>query len=158
MRRLALLLLAIVLVSAGCSGNGDADKKKTVSGPDIQIEFREAADTERAGFLRMNLSGTARHFFVSENVLLDARAVAAAEIDTTGRTSPAVMLYLTDEGREAFAEITRTHIGKRIGIIVDGLLLSAPLVMAEINTGRALIEGRFDEREAKRIVRHFNRP
>jgi len=161
MRHLTVLLVGIGLVLglAGCSGGGSSGgSSANKADRDITIEFRDAADTEHPGYLRTNLSGTARYLYVSQEVILGTDAVARAEIDSTEGSSNRVTLYLTDDGREAFAEITRNRIGKRVGIMVDGLLLTAPLVMAEINSGRAVIEGRFDEHEAERIVRHLNAP
>ena len=158
MRHLALLLAGagLVLGLAACTGGDPADRPPAGrTGRGIHVEFRDASDYEKPGYLRMNLSGTVRYYHVSQEVLLDTDAVATAEIDTTAH-SPRVVLHLTDEGAEDFAAITRERIGKRVGIIVDGLLLSAPMVMAEITGGQAVIEGKFEMAEAKRIVRALN--
>lgn len=159
MKYMLILLAVIGLGLTGCSGdtgsNGSSGKE---SAEKFQVEFRKVSDTEQPGYLRMNLSGTARYYYVSNEVAIGSDAVARAELDTTRTDRPSITLILTDEGAGELAELTRTRVGKRIGIVADGLLVTAPLVMAEISSGRAVIDGHFDDLEVKRILRGINGP
>lgn len=52
---------------------------------------------------------------------------------------PVVMLEFTSDGKATFAQITRELVGQRIGLMLDGQLLSAPVVMEPITGGTAQI-------------------
>ena len=48
--------------------------------------------------------------------------------------------------------ITRDSIGKRLAIVINGQLYSAPKIMMEIPSGTAVISGNFSEQEAKELA------
>ena len=52
--------------------------------------------------------------------------------------------------------ITRDNIGNYIGIFLDGNLISAPVVQAEIDGGQAQITGTFTLDEVQTLVRDLN--
>jgi hypothetical protein len=63
---------------------------------------------------------------------------AAADVDeTTGQ--PRVLLRFTPEGSARFALLTRGLVQRRLAIVVDGVVLSAPVVIEEISGGAAQI-------------------
>ena len=55
-----------------------------------------------------------------------------------------------------FAEITREHKGEILAIVLDGEILSTPVIQDEITDGRAQISGNFTPQEAKDLVRNLN--
>jgi preprotein translocase subunit SecD len=59
-----------------------------------------------------------------------------------------VVFMLTEEGSLKLARLTKSHIGENVAIMVDGWVMSAPKIMAEITGGRAMINGKFTEEEA----------
>lgn len=69
---------------------------------------------------------------------------------------PQVNLEFNSEGTEQFAELTRTNIGKRIAIYLDGVPISAPVVQTEISNGQAVISGGFELAEAKELSQRLN--
>ena len=58
---------------------------------------------------------------------------------TTGSKDYVVQLTLTDEGAKKFAEVTEANIGKRLPIVYDGEVISAPTVQSAIPGGEAYI-------------------
>lgn len=79
-----------------------------------------------------------------ETVLTGAnlrRAQAVYQTDEMGRTVPMVSLEFDREGAEIFAELTRTHIGMRVPIVLDGEVISSPQVRQQITDGSAVITG-----------------
>ena len=54
--------------------------------------------------------------------------------------------------KQRFAEVTRENIGRRLAIIVDGRICSAPVIQGEISGGKAQITGNFSEKEAKELA------
>ena len=65
-----------------------------------------------------------------------------------------VVLDLTGEGREAFAEVTTRLAAeqRQLAIVLDRRVESAPAVQQAITDGRAQITGQFTEREAKDLA------
>ncbi len=79
----------------------------------------------------------------SGQVLMTGDMVASAKAgmyDQNG-TQYVVQLTLTDEGAKTFAEITAANIGKRIAIIYDNAVASAPVVQSAITGGQCEITG-----------------
>lgn len=80
----------------------------------------------------------------SGQVLMTGDMVASAKAgmyEQNGANQYVVQLTLTDEGSKTFAEITQANIGKRIAIIYDNAVASAPTVQAAITGGQCEITG-----------------
>jgi preprotein translocase subunit SecD len=60
---------------------------------------------------------------------------------------------LTEEGSLKLARLTKAHIGENLAVIIDGQVLSAPKIMAELTGGRAQILGDFTKEEAGSIAK-----
>ncbi len=82
--------------------------------------------------------------FVDEggNVVFTGKDLAKADVGTKpGTNEPVVTLELKPEGAAKFAEATEKNVGKRIIIMLDKEIISAPTVTEPITGGRAIIEG-----------------
>lgn len=78
--------------------------------------------------------------------LADARAA----FDQFGR--PQVSLTFTPEGARKFEEVTRANVGKRLAIVLDGKVYTAPVIRQAITGGQAVIEGLSSVEEASEIA------
>ncbi len=78
--------------------------------------------------------------------LKDSRASA----EQSGR--PIVGLEFNSEGAEKFAELTAKNVGKQIAILLDGQVLTAPVVNEPISGGRAQITGSKTMQEAEHLA------
>ena len=65
---------------------------------------------------------------------------------------PVVSLKFNKEGARLFDEATAANVGKQIAIVLDGLVVSSPVVQERISGGEAQISGRFSESEAQRLA------
>lgn len=90
---------------------------------------------------------------------LTGRYLETAVLEFAGSKSgqlsnePTVVVRFTDEGSDLFADITRAHIGEKLGIFLDGELLSSPVINEAITGGSAVISGNFTQNEAKQLVK-----
>ncbi len=73
-----------------------------------------------------------------------------------GVGTPQVQLEFDDEGKALFAEITERNVGNRVAILIDGVIISAPVVQERIGEGTAVITGDFTIDEAKELARNLN--
>ncbi len=78
------------------------------------------------------------------DLLVDART----EFSARGFGEPYVSLRLNDKGAEIFAGVTAANIGKRLAIVLDGEVRSAPMIRETIPSGQAQITGQFSVDEA----------
>ena len=69
--------------------------------------------------------------------------------DSYGR--PAVGFSLTPSAANRFAEFTQSHIGKRMAIVLDNYVVSAPTIQARIYD-KGIITGRFTIEDVKNLV------
>lgn len=60
------------------------------------------------------------------------------------RYQKGVTLYLNKSAARKFAELTKANIGKRLGMVYAGKLLSAPVIQSEIETGNVQITSEKD--------------
>ena len=95
--------------------------------------------------------------FVDEsgNTILTGDQVASAKAaiqEKNGQKSYVVILTFTEEGAKTFADATAKNIGKRIGIIYDGSMVSYPTVNSAITGGECYIDGMQDYDEAENLA------
>lgn len=64
----------------------------------------------------------------------------------------AVSLKFNADGSRLFDEATAANVGKQIAIVLDNVVISAPVVQQRISGGEAQITGRFTTAEANRLA------
>ncbi|MBM3243424.1 MAG: protein translocase subunit SecD [Candidatus Omnitrophica bacterium] len=72
-----------------------------------------------------------------------------------------VSLRFNSEGAKKFAEITASNIGRRLAIVLDGKVQSAPNIKEAIPSGEAVITGHFTNEQAQdlaKILKHGKLP
>jgi len=69
---------------------------------------------------------------------------------------PQIDIEFSQLGKELFAAITKENLNKRLAIVLDGQVVSAPVVRSEISEGKAQITGAFTEEEARKLAAKIN--
>ena len=106
---------------------------------------------------KINNTTAEETLYVQRKVLFDQTGVKSASVTKDPVAGhPLIEVRLTDQGRERFAEVTRQNINRRLAIIIDGRLYSAPRIMQEIPGGVAQISGDFSEDEARDLARRIS--
>ncbi|MCM8757858.1 MAG: protein translocase subunit SecD, partial [Candidatus Omnitrophica bacterium] len=77
---------------------------------------------------------------------------AFVRFDQSSFGEAVVAIEFSPEGAKKFAEITKNNIGKRLAIILDGKLQSAPVIKEEIPSGQAVITGKFTPERASDLA------
>jgi preprotein translocase subunit SecD len=83
---------------------------------------------------------------VSGNELQDAKT----NYDNLGRA--VVSLQFNSLGKDLFDKATEENVGKQLAIVLDGQVISAPVVQERISGGQAQISGRFTPQDAQRLA------
>lgn len=142
MRRIVGLIVLLSLL--GC---GSGQKKAET----VTVEFRLAEIVSGEGLTEMSIPDSFEKFYLHDEVLISNADIAWA-MPTSWQNRPAVELTLTQTGREKFAQLTQEHLGRLMGIVVDGKLVIVPMIKAPILDGIAVIDGNFSAEEANRIA------
>ena len=83
---------------------------------------------------------------------LDGTKIRDAKASVDPAEGYVINLSFNNEGKKIFADITRALVNKRLAIILDDVVLVAPVVREPIVGGGARITGRFKMEEAQEIA------
>jgi len=139
-----IIVLAMVTALSGCA------TMRSQRTP-VTLEFRPGSQSPGAGLTEMKVAGADQPVYISEDVALSNADIASSRV-VSGPSGLQIEIVFTKAGSERFATVTGNNIRKPLGILVDGQLISAPVVMEKIVGGKALISGAFSQGEAKRIA------
>ena len=91
--------------------------------------------------------------------VLESRPLMTGEYIQDARVRPAeqlqgasVELILNQAGARAFEQITAANVKRRLAIVLDNRVYSAPVIQERIGGGRASITGNFDLKEARDLA------
>src|SRR5216683_2957903 len=88
-------------------------------------------------------------FVVQKKAYVTGRDVATARVSIDQNTSePYVSVDFNAAGGRAFSDLTDANVGRRLAIVLDGNIHSAPQIRERIPSGRAQITGGFTSAEA----------
>ena len=143
-------------------GVTDRQRALEIVGKTAFLEFKLVSDDQEA--LDSALAGVVPEGFElkraeedDEVLLLEKDAVLTGEFlksadvrfDQTGFGEPIVGMEFDSQGAKKFAKITTDNVGRRLAIVLDGKVQSAPRIKDEITSGEAVISGRFSVQRAQ---------
>ncbi len=110
----------------------------------------DSHDTDRQG-------RSARAFYVlTKEPLMRGSEVASAQmrldLDQERPGAPGVSFTLTNRGGALFGDLTGANVGRRLAIVLDNLVQSAPGIRERIPRGQGSITGSFTEEEAQNLA------
>ncbi len=110
---------------------------------DDEILFEKKVNRETGAVIKMPIL-LKKQAVLTGDLLSDARV----EIDSRFN-EPYVSLSFNPAGAKIFDEVTGANVKKRLAIILDNVVYSAPVIQERISGGHAQITGRFSLEEAK---------
>ena len=144
-------------------GIDDPERIKSLLGKTAKLTF-QLVDTNSDPFevklsgrvppgrkLLESYSNSDQHFVVQRRVMVSGEMLtdARSSFDQNGR--PSVSFSLTPEGGKRFGRVTANNIGRPFAIILDGKVVSAPVIQAQIfSSGQ--ITGQFSVTETKDLA------
>ena len=93
-------------------------------------------------------------YVVQKRTLLTGAELTRAEVqaDPNSLGNWQVSIEFTSAGTRIFGELTEQNVGKRLAIILDGNVYSAPRINERIPSGRAVITGHFTVDDARDLA------
>jgi len=112
------------------------DLKKAINNEPVEGYELKYMEGERAGREPLLV---AKEASLTGDLLVNAKT----EFSSSGFGEPYVSLTLNAKGAQIFANVTATNVGKRLAIVLDGKVVSAPVIREAIPSGQAQISGSF---------------
>ncbi len=140
-------LAKIPTVALGSNG-------QIVSLQEVPEDFVLPEDSEWFALWENDEFGTPRMmgwYILKSKVEMDGTSIAQARADVDDYGSYKVPFTLTPEGTDIFASVTRNNINKRLAIVLDGKVKSAPRINTEI-VGSGEITGSFSADESSLLA------
>lgn len=91
-------------------------------------------------------------YVVRKPVLLTGDLLKTAEVRISDSGEPYVSVEFNATGARVFADLTEKNVGRRLAIILDGQVHSAPVIRERIPSGQAQITGGFTPEEARDLA------
>jgi preprotein translocase subunit SecD len=112
-------------------------------------EILNGADVDTTASSR----GRRAKYLVQSKTLMTGDTIADALVrPATQMEGPYVALEFNARGAKQFDELTGRTVGKRLAIVLDNTVYSAPVIRERISGGRASITGNFDIKEARDLA------
>ncbi len=120
--------------------------------PGYEILKREVLSPPRPVYLERVLVKTETELGLSGNLIEHAMVLRG------NRGEPEIAFTMQPEAAAAFAKVTADNIGRRLAIVLDGKLYSAPVIQSPITGGRGQITGQFTSSEALELAGAIETP
>jgi SecD/SecF fusion protein len=136
-------------------GVSDPDRIKRLLGKTAKMTFRLVApkdarpnaDTEVLPYAERGRG--AEPIAVQRQIAVDGANLTNANPGTDPRTGEWVVHFELDRiGAKRFADVTTHHVGEPFAIVLDGKVISAPVIREPITGGRGQISGNFTVQDA----------
>ncbi len=114
------------------------------------MEIRWGSKEEGKGYVYQPLFLLKKEAELTGGAIADARVDIGAE--ATRPNASYVSLTMTRNARKKFAAVTGANVDRRLAIVLDGVVKSAPVIREKIRGGRSQITGDFTIEEAKDLA------
>lgn len=91
-------------------------------------------------------------YLVKKDAALIGDLLQDARVTIGDYNEPNVSVTFDSKGAQEFDLVTAANVGKRMAIVLDGKVYSAPTINERISGGRAVISGRFSTEEANDLA------
>lgn len=142
----SFLGICIVLVTAMNACGGAPEPATPAAAGAASGATPENSESTKPALVELHLvsdSPSARSYPASDGKALrleDAAVVSSADIESARAVGTSVDCVLKASAAKAFQETTKSNAGRRLAIVVDGTVASAPVIKAEIAAGHFSID------------------
>ncbi|HJX30586.1 MAG TPA: protein translocase subunit SecD [Thermodesulfobacteriota bacterium] len=116
--------------------------------PENEILYEETVDKKTGIVTDHKPLLLKKRTLLTGDMLVDAQP----QIDSAQFNQPYVSIKFNAKGGKIFKTVTTNNVGKRLAIVLDNVIKSAPVIREPITGGRAQIEGNFTLEEAKDLA------
>ena len=129
-------------------GLKDPERIKSLLGKTAQLNFRLVSDNNEFGSDEL-ISENGEKLNVSKRIVMSGENLIDAQPSIQNQNNePTVSFTLDRLGAQKFGRATTDNVGKRLAIVLDDKIVSAPNINEPITSGNGMISGNFTFQEA----------
>jgi preprotein translocase subunit SecD len=133
-------------------GVQNSQELKDVLGKTAKMTFHLASENSSLSFDDMQVfDSVGNSYALKKEVVLSGDLLVDASA-TYHEGKPAVSFRFNSLGSRKFAKITQDNLGKIFAIVLDGKVITAPVINTVINQGSGVISGSFTTQEAGQVA------
>ena len=130
-------------------GIDNPERVKELLGKTAQLTFRLVSNDNEFGSEKLILSDTKEELIVNKRVVLSGDNLIDAQPKFDSQSNQPIVIFTLDRlGSQKFGRATTENVGKRLAIIIDNTVISAPQIREAITAGTGTISGGFSFQEA----------
>ena len=129
-------------------GLKNPERIKTLLGKTAKLNFRLVSDNNEFGVEEL-ISENGEKLKVSKRIIMSGENLIDAQPNINNQNNePTVSFTLDRLGAQKFGRATTDNVSKRLAIVLDGEIVSAPSINEPITSGNGMISGNFSFQEA----------
>jgi protein-export membrane protein SecD len=130
-------------------GIDNPERVKELLGKTAQLTFRLVSNDDEFGSEKLILSETSEDLNVNKRVVVSGDNLIDAQPRFDSQANQPIVIFTLDRlGSQKFGKTTTENVGKRLAIILDNNIISAPQIREAITGGTGTISGGFSFQEA----------
>ncbi len=130
-------------------GIKDPERIKNLLGKTAQLNFRLVSDEKSEFGFDELISDTGEKLIVNKRIIFSGENLVDAQPRMDNQTNQPIVSFTLDRlGSQRFGKSTLNNVGKRIAIVLDNQIISAPSIREPITGGSGIISGDFSFQEA----------
>ncbi len=129
-------------------GLKDPERIKSLLGKTAKLNFRLVSENSEFGVDEL-ISENGEKLKISKRIVMSGENLIDAQPSIQNQQNePTVSFTLDRLGAQKFGRTTSDNVGKRLAIVLDGKIISAPNINEPITSGSGMISGNFTFQEA----------
>ena len=130
-------------------GLKDPERIKALLGKTAQLNFRLVSENNNEFGVDELISENGEILNISKRIIMSGENLIDAQPSIQNQSNePTVSFTLDRLGAQKFGRATTDNVGKRLAIVLDGEIVSAPNINEPITSGNGMISGNFTFQEA----------
>ena len=130
-------------------GLKDPERIKALLGKTAQLNFRLVSENNNEFGVEELISENGEKLNISKRIIMSGENLIDAQPSIQNQNNePTVSFTLDRLGSQKFGRATTDNVGKRLAIVLDGEIVSAPNINEPITSGNGMISGNFTFQEA----------
>ena len=113
-----------------------------------RVNTMSAAEAKSFGNVILTDVNTPEKYLLRAIPVLDGSMLTDAKVGFDENNQPVINFTLNGQGAKIFGDFTGKYVGKRMAVVLDNKVYSAPNINERIGGGRVQISGRFELSEA----------
>lgn len=126
---------------------------RSLLGTTAKMTFHWAANADYSAVIKMPDISEDAFYTLEERVALEGQHITDANLAfSPDNGQPVVSFELDKAGAHLFGEMTKHNIGRQLAVVLDGKVITAPVIRSVISAGRGEISGSFTVAEANELA------